>query len=55
MPKTYDMNAAFMSLQLHERGIHVVWTGDPDHGGRESRITGVCWERTSIGSRLGMG
>ena len=25
----YDMDAAPMSLELHERGSHVVWTGVP--------------------------
>jgi hypothetical protein len=24
---SYDMNAAFMSFQQHERGIHAVWPG----------------------------
>jgi hypothetical protein len=26
-PLSYDMNAATMLLERHERGIHVVWTG----------------------------
>jgi hypothetical protein len=27
VPRTFDMNAAFMLLELHERGIHVVSAG----------------------------
>jgi hypothetical protein len=27
LPSSYDMNAAFMSFQPHESGIHAVWSG----------------------------
>jgi hypothetical protein len=30
-PLSYDMNAATMLLERHERGIHAVWTGGPGH------------------------
>ncbi len=37
---SYDMNAAFMSLELHDGGIHVVW---PGAGGAD--VTGVVSAR----------
>jgi hypothetical protein len=37
---SYDMNAAFMPFQRHERGIHALWSGD----GPVSPVTEVCWE-----------
>jgi hypothetical protein len=27
VPYSYDLDAAFMSFQPHERGIHAVWSG----------------------------
>jgi hypothetical protein len=32
---SYDMNAAFMSFQPHESGIHAVWSGAGEARGTE--------------------
>jgi hypothetical protein len=37
------MNAAFMSFQQHERGIHVVWSG-----AGEADMTKVCSRRAAV-------
>jgi hypothetical protein len=37
-PSSHDMNAAFMSFQPHESGIHAVWPG-----AGEVRGTEVCF------------
>ena len=35
---SYDVNAAFMSFQPHESGIHVVWSGAGEARGKKVRF-----------------
>jgi hypothetical protein len=35
---SYDLNAAFMSFQPHESGIHAVWPGAGEARGTEVRF-----------------
>jgi hypothetical protein len=42
----YDVDAAFMSCEQHERGIHALWPGD----GEESPITVMRWKHRSTRS-----
>jgi hypothetical protein len=44
------MNAAFMRLERHERGIHALRTGD----GYVPRVTEAYWQRSST-NELGKG
>jgi hypothetical protein len=50
---SYDVNAAFMSFQPHEGGIHAVWPGSGEASVTEVRFRCVLWpvarrERTAI-------
>jgi hypothetical protein len=37
-PSLYDMNAAFMSFQPHDSGIHAVWSGAGESSVTEVRF-----------------
>jgi hypothetical protein len=45
---SYDLNAAFMSCQEHESGIHAVWSGAGEASVTEVRFR--CAPRTTINS-----
>jgi hypothetical protein len=45
---SYDVNAAFRSFQLHERGIHAVWPGAGGAGWRTFVFTPACCLRRTL-------
>ena len=45
---SYDVDAATMHLERHERGIHALWPGAGVAGGADARFCRAQWPATSM-------